>query len=117
MGSTPPIRDFRHAVIKGAASGPRREVTLVIAPLAWRGQNGSHEEDVRVRFGGVENFDEVAAFFGDPDHRGWFELADLRYATAEPSKPGRLRFDLIAEREDVCLVIRCGSLQVDEPIG
>ena len=117
MALPPLVHDFRHAVIKGATIGPRREVTLAISLLAWRGLDGTHEDDIRVRFGGIENFAEVAAFFGDPNHQGWLELADLRYATTEPSRPDKLRFDLIAERIDAHLVVRCGRLQVGSVPG
>ena len=114
MKLPPLIRDFRHATIQGVTVGPRREVTLAIAPLAWHGHNGDHSETVCVRFGGIINFDEVTAFFAATSSE-CFELAWLRYAEALHSTPNNLFFELVAERIDASLIIQCSSLQVDDP--
>jgi hypothetical protein len=57
--------DFSHARINDVTVGPRREATLFIAPLVWEGPNGRYGEVVRVRFGGIRNFEEVSTFFAE----------------------------------------------------
>lgn len=105
------VHDFSHASINGVTVGPRREVTLTISPLVWMGHNGRYATAVPVRFGGIENFAEVSAFFaGSPHERS--ELACLRYDERRRSKPGCLFFELVFERIDARLVIQCSSLQV-----
>jgi hypothetical protein len=108
--------DFDHARIDDVIVGPRREITVAIAPLVWDGPNGHHSETVRVRFGGIKNFAEVAAFFAAAPHKQ-SELAWLRYADGRRSKPGCLFFQLVFERIEARLVIQCSSLQVGSPIG
>jgi hypothetical protein len=105
------IHDFSHAHIRSVSVGPRREVTLAVSPLVWEGHNGRLTDPVPVRFGGVENFAEVSAFFAAGPHER-SELAWLRYAVGRRSKPGCLFFELVFERIDARLVIRCSSLQV-----
>jgi hypothetical protein len=105
------IHDFSHAEIRGVSVGPRREITLTISPLVWEGCNARLDEPVQVRFGGIQNFSEVAAFFTDGPHER-SELAWLRYADNRLSKPGRLFFELAFERIDARLVVECSSMQV-----
>ena len=67
MGDSAPMkcRSFKHnfhdGQLAGFALGPRRELTLEIAlnPV-W---NKEAPPSVSVRFGGIENFDEVTSFF------------------------------------------------------
>jgi hypothetical protein len=106
--------DFSHARIDAVVVGPRREVTLSIAPLVWDGPNGRHGEPVRVRFGGIENVAQVSAFFAAAPHER-SELAWLRCAEGRRSKPGCLFFELVFERIDARLVIQCSSLQMSSP--
>jgi hypothetical protein len=108
------VYDFSHARIDAVAIGPRREATLTLAVLAWDGPNGRMVEGVRVRFGGIENFAEVSAFFAsEPQEQS--ELAWLRYTAQRRSKPGGLFFELVFERIDAQLVVQCSSLQVSGP--
>ena len=59
------FRSFRHNFHDGQLAsftlGPRRELTLEIAlDPVW---NKAGPSSASVRFGGIENFDEVASFF------------------------------------------------------
>ncbi len=108
------VHDFSHAHIRGVSVGPRREVTLSVSPMVWDGHKGRHAEPVPVRFGAIENFAEVSAFFSAGPHE-WSELAWLRYAVERVSKPGCLYFELLFERIDARLVVHCGSLQIGAP--
>ena len=107
------IHNFSHGWLDTVVVGLRREVTLSIAPLVWDGPNGRYAATVRVRFGGIENFAEVSAFFAGLPH-ATSELAWLRYAEGRRSKPGCLYFELVFERIDARLMLRCSSLQVGE---
>ncbi len=108
------VHDFSHAYIRDVSVGPRREVTLAVSPLIWKGQNGQLAGPVSVRFGGIENITEVSAFFAaDPHEKS--ELACLRYVEGRQSKPGCLFFELIFERIDARLVVQCSSLHVGSP--
>ena len=108
--------DFNHASIQNVTIGPRREVMLEIAPLVWNGSRGRYADGVRVRFGGIENFAEVSAFFAADPHKQ-SELAELSYADGRKSKPGRLFVELVFERIDARLVVQCSSVQVGSPPG
>jgi hypothetical protein len=108
------VHDFSNAHIDAVVIGPRRELTLSMAPLVWDGPNGRCGEPVRVRFGGIENLAEVSAFFAAAPHER-SELAWLRYAEGGRSKPGCLFFELVFERIDARLVIQCSSLQLGSP--
>jgi hypothetical protein len=107
----PLVYDFNHARIDGVEVGPRREITLLIAPLLWAGSVGRNLEGVRVRFGGIENFDEAKSFFSSGPHER-SELARLEYAPGRRSKPGCLFVDVEFEREESRVVIQCSSVQV-----
>ncbi len=106
--------DFNHAPIEQVAVGPRREVTLTLAviPETRPGNRPPPVKFVRVRFGGIENFAAVAAFFADDLHEK-SELAWLWYAAGRRSKPGCLFFELVFERIDARMVVQCSSLQVN----
>ena len=106
------VHDFSHARIDSVSVGPRRSVTMAIAPLVWDGHNGRYGEAVSVRFGGIENFAEVSAFFAASPEQS--ELAWLRYTECPKSKPGCLFFELVFERIDARLVIQCSSLQLSD---
>lgn len=56
-------RNFRDAQVLDVSVGPRREVTLVISPLEWRGSRGDLADTVAVRFGAIEDFERVAGNF------------------------------------------------------
>jgi hypothetical protein len=113
MNVPPLIHDFRHARINSVAIGPRRELALSVAPLVWNGTNGHHGDGVSLRFGGIENFTEVSAFFSDePQQRS--ELQCLRYAQSRPSKQGCLFFELSFERIEAKVIIQCSNLQIDD---
>jgi hypothetical protein len=108
------VHDFSHAYIDDIAIGPRREVTLKVTVLVRNGTTFHMVEGINVRFGGIENFAEASSFLATQPHH-LSELAWLRYATGERSKPGCLYFDLVFERIDAKLVIKCSSLQVSGP--
>ena len=109
------LPDFAHAFVDDVMLGPRRELTLIVRPLIWTGSKGSYGEPVRVRFGGIFDFEEVQTFFADAPHKG-SELAWLRYAETTASKPGHLFFDLVFERIEARIGIACGSLTIDGQI-
>ena len=63
----------------------------------------------KVRFGGIENFDEGKEVFATLT----FEtLHYLRYSRTESSKLGRLVLDIQFDRWDERCVIRCSKLEV-----
>ena len=66
----PLVHDFDHAIIERAVVGPRREVTLVVLPLVWEGQNGTRACSMDVRFGGIKNLAEVSAFLAGVSDKG-----------------------------------------------
>lgn len=103
--------NFDHSLIEGIEFGPRREVKLVISPLVWDGSNDRHAESIQVRFGGIENFDEMVALFNAiPPEKS--ELAWMRFSDNLLSKPGRLFIELAFERIDAHFLVRCSSMQV-----
>lgn len=95
-------------------AGRGGEVTLDIALLVWERSQGKWVGGVRVRFGGIENLEEVERFFAT-ELEDKSELADLRYAETPKSKLGKLHVELICEHVDARLVVRCSSLQVTGP--
>jgi hypothetical protein len=108
----PPLEyDFGHCIIEAVKVGPRRELTFTVAILEWHGHRGQYAHTVEVRFGGIENFDEVATFFADPP----YDVMDIRYSLEKLSKPGRLVFVMPCQREPGWLEVRCSSLQVRGP--
>ena len=64
------LPDFAHAFVDDVMLGPRRELTLIVRPLIWTGSKGSYGEPVRVRFGGIFDFEEVQTFLPTPRTRG-----------------------------------------------
>jgi hypothetical protein len=108
------VYDYTHARIERCDFGPRREVTLTLSVLLWNGPKGNYLEGVRVRFGGIENFEEVSTFFAAAPHPKT-ELSCLRYAANPPSRPGHLNIEIALERVEVSTVVRCGSVQVSAP--
>jgi hypothetical protein len=105
------VHDFRQALIDRVVLGPRRAATIWLAPLIWEGAQGKYGEPVAVRFGAIQNYAEVSAFFSAAPHQHT-ELTGLRYAEGRRSKPGRLFFELAFERTDRRLVVQCGNLHV-----
>ncbi|MCE9547756.1 MAG: hypothetical protein K8T25_19975 [Planctomycetia bacterium] len=106
------IHDYRDALIERVEIGPRHEVTLTIATLIWEGTTGRRGADVRVRFGGIQNFAQVCKFLDDAPHEG-SELACLRYALDRSSKPGQMFIELAFERIDARILVECLSVQID----
>lgn len=109
------VHDFRPCRVDGISFGPRREVTLECSLLELGGSNGRWVGGVSVRFGGVENLDEVRAAL-TPHLGGAVELADLCYSPARKSKPGKLSVELHLEREDLKVEVCCHSVQVTSPL-
>lgn len=103
---------FADASIEDVRFGPRRECTLILRPLVWHGQQGYHAERcVSVRFGGINNLDAVKAFFvGEPWQQS--ELGSLEYASAPPSKIGRMYVHVAFERTDGQMIIECTSISI-----
>lgn len=108
------ICDFAHSLVEGFDVGPRREIVLKLSVLRWDGSKGTFLSGVRVRFGGIKNFDEASAFFGNARHQR-SELSCLRYAVDPPSKPGHLNIEIALERVDASIVVQCSSVSVSGP--
>lgn len=109
--------NFSHAGIDRVVCGPRREVTLTLTTFVLdpaRVGTFKPVKGITVRFGGIENFEDVSSFFARAYHTT-SELADMRYSTTHASKPGRLFFDIVFERIDAEITIRCTSLTVEGP--
>lgn len=105
------IHDFSHAQIEQVVVGPRRELTLELSLVIFDCGKGRAVLGIKVRFGGIANFDEVAASFMEaPQEKS--ELAYLRYSTKKKSKLGNLFFDLVFERTDARIEIQCRNLAV-----
>ncbi len=103
--------NFDHAQIDVVSIGPRKEFTLTITVLTWEGSQGQPVGGIQVRFGGVENLDQITEFFAaQPQQKS--ELTWLRYDPAKQSKSGHLYFEIQFERIDARLQVRCSTLQV-----
>ncbi len=101
--------DFHHALIDSVKVGPRRELTMTIQAVLWKGQRGYRSPNIYLRCGGITNFDEVIAFFNKSPS---LEVAWLDYAQSQKSKPGNLFIELQSERTDDKLIIQCSSVNV-----
>lgn len=84
--------------------------------LIFRGTAGHLGDGLTVRFGGIRNYDEVAAFFADHAHRQ-AEIARLDYDPARPSRPADLHFVIEYERIASRIAIQCLTFSVkdDDP--
>ena len=114
--------DFYDAVVRALTIGPRREVTLRLelrlppdrqcAAPRHRGRG----DLVDVRFGGIDDFERVAAFFrGQADSGGL--RAGLHYLRhAAESRPGRLVFELQWDSTEAEVRFRCSGLSVSDPL-
>ncbi len=101
--------DFSHAVINDVTLGPRREVTLTVQTLSFVGSVGRRSPGIKVRFGGIINFESVESFFAQGPHLG-SELAWLRYDESRTSRPGRLFLDLAFERIEARIILECAAV-------
>jgi hypothetical protein len=112
-------QDFYNAYILEANLGPRREVTLQMElwpkvngeRIPWTAGQGQGPL-LEVRFGGIENFVEVSAFFesfsDSPNaHCGLHYLA---YDETENPKPGRLVLEMEFDSTGDRLKIQCQKL-------
>jgi len=81
-------RNFHDGQLASFTLGPRRELTLEIAlDPVW---NREAPSSASVRFGGIENFDEVASFFRalpPPPHSDAYiaEVIGLQYSGDGPN--------------------------------
>lgn len=95
-------------------AGPRREITLFIL---WSddGRDRSAHSIVPVRFGGIENFEEVKAFFNRiATSQNCVENIDrFGYDSFQNSKPGHLFFQIRFDRTGESIVIRCSDISED----
>ncbi|MEO1075680.1 MAG: hypothetical protein AAFX41_06905 [Bacteroidota bacterium] len=110
--------DYSNAVVLDASWGPRREVTLTLGLWPLNGQGRplvsyrlGESDPVRIRFGGIANYDEAEAFFREELHEG-NGLHYLRHA--EGSKPTALRIEFQWDRNDAKLTICCQNVTVSE---
>ncbi len=110
------LYDFEDAQITEVDFGPRREFTLTLSVVLWRGQSGHHLDGFQLRFGGVKNLAEVAEFFANkPQERS--ELSWIKYDQAYTSKIGDLHFKLSFERINAALQWHCSSLTTSRPLS
>ena len=105
--------NFNHAFLNEVLVGPRREVTLIVSPLVWHGSQGKYEAAIAIRFGGVQDFRDVAiqfqklssleseiGFLGpDPDSMG--------------GKVGVHHFKFVSERRDFEFTFRCSNVRIE----
>ncbi len=110
------LDNFCHAGIDEAVFGPRREVTLIICPLIWIGNQGSYGSSLSVRFGGIRNLEEVKATF-TPQNIKRSELAYIHYDDAYPSKPGDLYISAVFERISASVTIHFSHVTVSEIVS
>jgi hypothetical protein len=115
-----PIKDDLYdAMIEDAAFGPRRECTLTVHRLVWKGDQGHYEKSPwYVHFGGVENMRELQEFFRRKPHKQ-SELYTINYAKGEASKAGRLFLKILFERINDPIVVRCQNVSSssEQPIN
>lgn len=103
--------NFHDAALASIRVGPRREVTLTVA-LDLPGRLGDHI--AHIRFGGIDNFEEVRAFFGNlpprPSTRAFIDrIAQLDYAKTEVSRPKKQVFRLELEAHGA-ITIHCRNV-------
>lgn len=110
-------------------SGPRLEITLFIRRYSSqantqhdhkpRGYNREEQtyELVPVRFGGVENLEEVKAFFERvaASRNSKENLLVFNYDASQKSQPGKILFKVVFDRTNETVVIRCKNISEGEP--
>ena len=111
--------DYCGAIVTGVSCGPRREVTLTLE--LWPMRDGERinswslgeGDKVTVRFGGIENYEEVNRLFGEGKH----ESGELHYMRLrEGSKHGQLIIGMEWDRTDYVLDVRCKNVSVSERV-
>lgn len=103
--------NFHEGEIAAIQAGPRRELTLTITgAFPDPGSNGHryHVQTWAVRFGGIDNMEEVRAFCS-PTLLGR-RIGNLHYAGDEISRAHRLIVVLTMYDDDALLRIRCRNL-------
>lgn len=105
---TPMPADFRHAQLDRVELGPRREATFFLRPLVWNGPNGKLGDELGIRLGGIENFEEVQSFVTQLSTHPT-ELARFDYGKL--TKPHSIQIELLLERTDAVIFIKCRNVQ------
>jgi hypothetical protein len=114
--------NFYNASIHSVALGPRHEATLAMelwpqvnGKLArqWRRGEGEH---INIRFGSIDNYTEVMAFFGSwEDNRNRSHgLHYLSYSSEKKSKPGNLFFEFEWDWTGDHFVIHCRNITITQ---
>ena len=103
--------DYYGALVHEAKVGPRRELTLAIelwpaGQARFRPGDGS---PITIRFGGIQNSDEVSRFFAVARPDG---LHYLRHAPGRPRKAGSLAIEIEFDRSGDRLTILCRNVSV-----
>src|SRR3954453_23501321 len=101
---------FHDANLGGVTLGPRNEVTLILDIDEPR----QNQHRIHIRFGGITNFSEVRAYFGQltppvVPNAYLARVDQLDYAELEPSHAHRLIFQLDLDGYGK-LLIRCRNI-------
>lgn len=111
---TPLPHNFHEGSFRDWQIGPRRELTLwITVTLLPPGRTAGlmNNYDYRLRFGAIENFEEVRAFF-EPDLQAGL-IGNLTYDENESSRSDRLFFRFaMMDGGDPVLKIRCRNLTI-----
>ena len=105
-------KNFRDAILGSVKAGPRNEVTLLVAPIKWEGNQGTHTAELEVRFGGLEDFTSISKVLRDLSDTN-FEIGYLGLKDAQGTKDaGKLTFRLLGERSSTDIDFSCSSASI-----
>ena len=118
-------RSYTWGRLIGFESGPRREITLFIrdypSDLSNRHSHKWKENRVPdpvhcIRFGGVENFDEVHAFFRSVKRKKHMTpIVDwIAYDSQQKSKSGQLFIRMFFDSPGVGVTVQCSNFVESE---
>ena len=107
----PVLPNCDHAHIQSISIGPRHEVTLTIQLLCWSGNHGVYSSPIRLRFGGMGNFEQAETFFSLSHHQ-YSELAYIRYDKQQQSKYNQLFLRLEYERVEAHFTFQCRNVSI-----
>lgn len=109
------FNNFNHAGIVKIIAESRRAVTLHITPLVWIGIYGKHLDVYPIRFGAIENFEEVKLLFENIPLQ-WSGIAYLGPAKeAQIQKEGAYHVRFLSESGDYEFGFKCGKIGIGEP--
>lgn len=105
-------QNFNDALVEEVCVGPRREVTVIVRPLVWHGSQGDYGPPVTIRFGGIQDFRDVAARFQTLPSLD----SEIGFLGPDPDSAGGKRgvhhFKFASERRDFELRFRCSNVTI-----